>query len=295
MEIRVSSNFDGGNIRCLTSDDPKNIQLEIEQDNESEFYQWFYFRVTGAKGLDCTMTIQNASGAAFPQGWSDYRACASYDLEAWTRTSTAYDGESLIIRHRFEQDSCHFAYFAPYSMERHQRLVANAQVHPNVRLRCLGQTLDGQDLDLLEIGSDDIGKSTLWVIARQHPGETMAEWWMEGFLNRLLNDADPVSRALLKGARIFVVPNMNPDGSRRGHLRVNACGANLNREWMTPTMERSPEVTLVRAAMESTGVDFFLDVHGDEAIPHNFLAGSGGVPSFTKRPALSIACWGEIW
>ena len=28
---------------------------------------------------------------------------------------------------------------------------------------------------------------------------------------------------------------MNPDGSVRGNLRTNAAGANLNREWMTPS------------------------------------------------------------
>lgn len=39
------------------------------------------------------------------------------------------------------------------------------------------------------------------------------------------------------------VPNMNPDGTWRGHLRTNAVGANLNREWEKPTLERSPEVT----------------------------------------------------
>ena len=47
---------------------------------------------------------------------------------------------------------------------------------------------------------------------------------------------------------VYVIPNMNPDGSVRGHLRTNAAGANLNREWQTtgdyvaPTLERSPEV-----------------------------------------------------
>ena len=35
---------------------------------------------------------------------------------------------------------------------------------------------------------------------------------------------------------------MNPDGSYRGHLRTNASGANLNREWKKPTLEHSPEV-----------------------------------------------------
>lgn len=39
---------------------------------------------------------------------------------------------------------------------------------------------------------------------------------------------------------------MNPDGSVRGHLRTNAAGVNLNREWAQPTIENSPEVYLVR-------------------------------------------------
>ena len=68
------------------------------------------------------------------------------------------------------------------------------------------------------------GQRTCWIIGRQHPGETMAEWWMEGFLERVLDPADPLARALLEKARFYVVPNMNPDGSRRGHLRTNAAG-----------------------------------------------------------------------
>jgi murein tripeptide amidase MpaA len=74
---------------------------------------------------------------------------------------------------------------------------------------------------------------------------------------------------------------MNPDGSRRGHLRTNAAGVNLNREWHAPSLEKSPEVFHVRNAMDQTGVDFAIDVHGDEAIPANFLAGYEGIPRWT--------------
>ena len=49
------------------------------------------------------------------------------------------------------------------------------------------------------------------------------------------------------------VPNMNPDGTWRGHLRTNASGANLNREWDHPTKENSPEVYYTRAAMDEYG------------------------------------------
>lgn len=49
------------------------------------------------------------------------------------------------------------------------------------------------------------------------------------------------------------VPNMNPDGTWRGHLRTNASGANLNREWDHPTKDKSPEVYYTRQAMDEIG------------------------------------------
>jgi len=157
------------------------------------------------------------------------------------------------------------------------------QCSPLARLEMLGSTIDGQDMDLLCIGEEEAHKKVCWLVARQHPGETMAEWWMEGFLERLLDEEDPVSREALEKAVFYVVPNMNPDGSRRGHLRTNAVGANLNREWKEPSIERSPEVFLVREKMKATGVDFCLDVHGDEGLPYNFIAASSGIPSWDDR------------
>jgi murein tripeptide amidase MpaA len=66
-------------------------------------------------------------------------------------------------------------------------------------------------------------------------------------------------------------------------LRTNAVGVNLNREWHAPSAEKSPEVLCVRNAMDKTGVDFAMDIHGDEAIPANFLAGFEGIPSLTEQ------------
>ena len=54
-------------------------------------------------------------------------------------------------------------------------------------------------------------------------------------------------------------------------------GTNLNREWESPSAEKSPEVLCVRHAMDETGVHWAMDVHGDEAIPANFIAGFEGI------------------
>ncbi len=281
--MKISSSFDGGNISCLACENPSDIRLEIQKDRGTEFYQWFYFRLTGAAGQDCHVKLTNAGASSYPDGWRDYRAVASEDRETWFRAETSYDGQTLTIRHTPATDSVYFAYFAPYSMERHADMIAEVQGSPRVRLSVLGATLDGQDMDLLRIGEDGEGKRTCWVVARQHSGETMAEWWMEGFLGRLLDEDDPMARELLSKAVFYVVPNMNPDGSRRGHLRGNALGTDLNRQWAEPSLEKSPEVFLVRRKMEETGVDFCLDVHGDEGRHFNFLIGPEGIPSWSDR------------
>jgi murein tripeptide amidase MpaA len=147
-------------------------------------------------------------------------------------------------------------------------------------VQALGHSLEGQPIDCLSMGE---GPLNLWFIARQHPGESMAEWWMEGALERLTEADDAVAQRLRAAARLHLVPNMNPDGSCRGHLRTNAAGVNLNREWAAPSLERSPEVLGVWRAMEARGVDFALDVHGDEAIPQAFIAGFEGIPQITDR------------
>ena len=287
VSLTIESDFDGGNIRCLAATSPDAIRLEIVPDAGAEFFQWFYFRLAAAAGKDCVLRIENAGGATYTDGWKGYRACASEDGEDWRRVSTDYDGTVLTIRHRPAGDAVRFAYFAPYPMARHDQLIARSGRSPLVIARRLGETLDGAPLDLLEVGG--ARARTCWVIGRQHPGETMAEWWMEGFLERLLDPADALARMLLEKARFFVVPNMNPDGSRRGHLRTNAAGVNLNRAWAAPSMETSPEVFLVGAEMARTGVDFCLDVHGDEALPYNFIAGPEGIPSYTDALARKLA------
>jgi murein tripeptide amidase MpaA len=278
MTLSISSAFDSGNIELVAIDGDR-IDLNIRKDNESDFYQWFYFRLSGAEGRQVELRILNAESAAYPLGWKNYRACMSYDREEWERVDTSYEDGILTIQVEPASNCAWLAYFAPYTMERHHDLIAAVAEHPGVEHRSLGQTLDGQELDYLKIGE---GSLSVWLYARQHPGETMAEWWIEGALEKLLDEADPVSRRLRERATFHIVPNMNPDGARRGHLRTNAAGANLNREWHAPSAEKSPEVLHVLRKMDQTGVDFAMDVHGDEAIPANFLAGFEGIPGWNK-------------
>ena len=279
----INAAFDSGNIivnaiRGATAD------LCIRKDKDSEFAQWFHFRVACTAGEEITLRITNLEGSAYPGGWPDYNACVSEDRDYWGRAPSTYDkakdSGTLTINYTPSSDLCWFAYFAPYSMERHHDLIADIAGHEGVEYRCLGYSLEGQPIDCLEMGEGDI---QVWLYGRQHPGETQAEFWMEGALAMLTDLSDPHARMLRQRCRLHIVPNCNPDGSRRGHLRTNYVGVNLNREWAMPTAERSPEVLAIRNAMDETGVHWAMDVHGDEAIPAAFIAGFHGIPSWTDE------------
>jgi len=283
--MRITANFDSGNIEVINLEDKKDVQLAIRPDVGNEFFQWFNFRVEGEVGEQYVMNIVNAGEASYLEGWENYQAVASYDRQHWFRLPTFYKDGKLSMVVNMDCESIQIAYFAPYSYERHQDLLAAVQMHPLVSLSHLGETLDQRDLTLVKVGDDDPNKRNIWITARQHPGETMAEWLVDGLLHSLLDSDNATAKLLLDKANFYIVPNMNPDGSVRGHLRTNAAGVNLNREWLNPSLEKSPEVFHVINKMKETGVDLFYDVHGDEALPFVFLAGSQGTPSYSDRLA----------
>ena len=282
MSLTISSCFDAGAIEVVQADRPQAITLRLRKDSHADIAQWFYFRLQGARGERCAMHFLNAGEATYPEGWKNYQAVASYDRQNWFRVPTTFDGRVMTIAHTPQHDSIYYAYFEPYPEERHLNFLGRAQASSLVRIERLGSTVCGRDLDMLVIG-DMAAQRKIWVIARQHPGEAMAEWFAEGMTEALLDANNPVAKQLLQHAVFHIVPNMNPDGAVHGNLRTNVAGANLNREWMTPSLEHSPEVFHVRNRMHQTGCDLFLDIHGDEGLPYVFVAGSEMLEGFTQQ------------
>jgi murein tripeptide amidase MpaA len=308
--ISISDSFDSGNIQLAarshsTSEDQCTVSLQIKPDpytelEEKAHMQWFAFRATPIESLhsskSVTYEIVNAGDASFSGAWSGYEVVASHDRRTWHRVaSTAYDEGRGTLKcgwtHEPGAPPVTFAYFDIFSYERHLDLVARSAVG-GARVASLGRTLDGRELECITVGS---GALHAWIIHRQHPGESMAEFFAEGLLSRLLGlgtsgaVVDALATTLRERFTFHIVPSMNPDGAARGHLRVNAGGANLNREWAptggydAPTLARSPEVYHVLRAMDATGCDFFVDVHGDEELPYAFCAGGQGLDVWGRR------------
>jgi murein tripeptide amidase MpaA len=276
VTLWIDADFDGGNI-LVQAAGAASAELAIRADSNGPWFQWFYFRVRGAAGRALVLRIVNAGASAYPGGWPGYRACVSTDNATWTRAATAYADGVLRIEHAAAADTVWFALFAPYDLVRHQALLDRAGA-AGARVDVLGASVDGRPVHRIALGQ---GPRTVWLFGRQHSGETMASWWMEGALDALLDPADAVGAALLQAATLHLVPLVNIDGAARGNLRGNAAGIDLNRQWHAPDPATAPEVAAVLAAMDQTGCDLSLDVHGDETLPHVFVDGCDHDPAAT--------------
>lgn len=284
MSIKVNTNFDAGNINCEAINDPTNLRFTIPNDTNSEFAQWFYFQLTGIQGQELTLHLEQLDKTAYPQGWLDYNVCASYDNETWFRIPCHYDQHNHILSWSLTATSnaIFFAYFEPYSYQRHLNFIAKLNSSPLAIVEHIELTACNNPVDLIRIGNHN-AQQKIWIIARQHPGETMAEWFMEGLISRLVDQFDAISKVLREQFEFYLVPNMNPDGSIMGNLRTNSTGTNLNREWLNPSEELSPEVLAVRKLMLTTGVEMFFDIHGDESLPYIFTSGCADNKSFSAK------------
>jgi len=293
--ISITSNFDAGNIEVISAAEAGNIQLKIRKDTQADFFQWFYFRVSGAKNTSLSLKILNAGEASYPEGWDDYQARASYDKQNWFLVSTKFDGKVLTIEHQPDESSVFYAFFAPYSYERHLDFISKIQHSPACELSSLGKTIENREIDFLKVGDEKPGKKKIWILGRQHPGESMASFFMEGLINRLIDGNDPISRVLLQKAVFYIIPFINPDGAIAGNLRANAAGINLNREWANPDPAKAPEVFHILNKMKVTGVDLNLDIHGDEGLPYNFISSIEGIPSYDVRLKYLLDTFKKQW
>ena len=89
-QIHIDAAFDSGNIDVLAIAD-RTARLAIRRDKDSEFRQWFHFRVTAQAGEEVVLKITGLNASAYPGGWPDYNACISEDRDYWARAASTFD------------------------------------------------------------------------------------------------------------------------------------------------------------------------------------------------------------
>lgn len=115
------------------------------------------------------------------------------------------------------------------------------------------------------------------VIARQHPGESVGSWLMEGFIRRL------ESMRISLAVQWIIVPMINVDGVVLGNNRTGVLGQDFNRNWNIDELAKKEKILTENNALLSLiknirrahpkKLKIFIDFHGHSSQPNVFSYG----------------------
>lgn len=273
--------LEGGNLATWQVQEDGVIRFTVRPDTGTTGeWRWYYFRVENSMGREVVLELPNASRSSASQAWGFNQPFVSSDEGAtWQRlTDTQYRDGAFRFRFVPRSNSDRVALAPPYEYARALGLVTTAAGNSRVaQADVLARSVQGRAVHRLVVRHPEAPADlpVLWVLARQHPGETGGSWKMEGLLEWLLSgDAD--ADALLRRIEFHLVPCMNPDGVVLGNYRRNSLGLNLNREWSNTDPATAPTVHAVREAMTAQRdagrvLVAFVDLHSISVARKNFM------------------------
>ena len=113
-------------------------------------------------------------------------------------------------------------------------------------------------LPQIEIGDKE--NPTIIVIGRQHPGETLSSFFLEGMIEEIIENK-------LK-YHFLIYPIVNQEGVKNGnHRYFNE--TDYNRSWNK--QDAPQEIKYIREIVKKTKPEYFIDVHNDEISSKDYV------------------------
>ena len=300
-----SSDFEGGAVSDVHVREEGTIGFSIPEEPGGDViegpasavhggeYLWFYFKVISNGKEPLEFVVENAAGAhQTGRRWNITRPVFSADGRTWVRAKyTHYP----FLRHRLWKrgiklfgkpvfrfrapvatDTLWVAYCYPYTNSDLNLLLEQIRNLPEVTISTIGKSGEGRDILKVHInrsaGAACERGQQIWVICREHPGETPASFVCEGMIQALLKH--PAGKRLREVYGFSVIPILNVDGVAHGYYYRNANGVNLAFDWED---FRSVEARVVREALaedlEKKALRLMINLHScnDPTKGHFFL------------------------
>lgn len=261
--ISIDTHIPSGNILYDRTDNNGTVHLNLNREFNS-FTHWFYFKVLLDKiaSNPLKFSIDNAIQSAYSNGWNNYAPFASLDGLKWKRLQK---GKLLGSAFNFEVDDFDkdffLSWYLPYPIDKYKNWLTS------ISANALIDVVKGNDEpDYILLG--DKSKPTIVIVSRQHPGESMASFVTEGFVQSLTSNLELTEKILDKYS-VIIFPLLNISGVEKGFHRVNSEGKDLNRCWSRNDVA---EINFVKNKLANfKSIHSIIDIHGDEVSELNYV------------------------
>ena len=250
MALHVQTDFPGGNacaVETLVADRIDIVRFAADPHSGTEAL-WFFFRVVECSERPVELVLTNVDSCLGDGSqWHTVRPVLRHAGGPWERMPAAElrhldDGRHHAVwRVDPDYDSFEFALCYPYMIGDLE--VTRATGRDYWRLDTIGVTASGRLLPRMSnsYGVSENSTPGVYLIARQHAGETPGSWVLDGLLRRAAEVAS--ANDLI----IWAVPFANLDGVVDGDYGKDPFPHDLNRAWTIPPMRH--EVAVIQGDM----------------------------------------------
>lgn len=273
-ELRVSTNFEGGNAEVVRLDQTTRTLRIMPQLHEGRGWPcWWFLKLDGlTPGQTVTLEVQAQTkpfreGQVLAAAWCQPKhAWLSSDGESWAPSDagTLSPDEVMVYQIKPTAASLSLAWGPPFVPADAEKLLTEiAQKLPDAQRFELAKTRQGRPVNGIRIGAED-APHQVWVGSRQHAWEAGGSQVGRGFIRWYASDE---AAALRSKTCLHYIPIMDVDNAALGAGGKEAIPRDHNRDWADKPVY--PEVAaaqrMIREVHTKKGLDVFIDLHNPGA------------------------------
>lgn len=238
--VHRASKSGNGVVHGVTWEDGRWVVRFLSEPRSSPQSLWWHLEADNLQGKPVRFVWMNADHAlGNANSLGNIRPVVRASGGGWVRCPsvevvTADDGRrELAFEHTRPSERVAAAFCYPYCSDHFQLTLDEAHLPaPDI----IGVTGEGRPLPRVRLGGS--GEAGVYLMARQHAGETPGSWVLDGLIRALAKDG-------LGGIDWWVVPFVDLDGVENGDYGKDAHPWDFNRAW--EQMPMRPEVLSIQA------------------------------------------------
>lgn len=255
--MKIVYDYEGASIKLLKNDKENNIIYLSLREEKDKFSHYYNFIIDNDEIRNGEIHIKNINCSQYYN--KNVLNNPYIKIDNWKRLEKEefyIDNNELIIKIK-PQIKAEISLVPRYIEEDLKKFIKKIS-NPELKVTY-------EPIDEIIVGNIDFPAVVL--IARQHPGETLSSFFIEGIIESILK-----SNNLLKKYCFIIYPIVNKEGVIKGvHRYTN--GIDYNRSWNKKNAPK--EIKYIKEQLKKYKTKYFIDIHNDEITSENYLRVSG--------------------
>ena len=237
--MKIINNYEGSSIDIISNSDNKIIvSPKSEKDGYSNYYNFIVSNLCNKDGI---LVIKNLNKMKYiPSEYNLLYRDRHDNYVSLDKSRISINKNNVEIKIQ-KNEELEISSYPRYTTSDLESFLKNNNISYS----------DINGLKKIVFGS---GEKTIFIVGRQHPGETLSSFFIEGIIEYLNSiDTDEYS--------FMIFPIVSVNGVKNGCHRFTG-KYDYNRMWNTNGL--ISEIDYIKSEIDNSNIHLFIDVHGDE-------------------------------